>query len=355
MPAFTGPGSVYGMVHLAGRALPSLPSVPVLHPPVGMPGWRVPFVGGGAINEEHLAWKTTTVGGRRANYGVAGDGLPVLFLHGWGLGQHSYKRALKRLVRMGCRVYAPAMPGFGGTVDLPQDEVDLEGYAAWVAGFLDAVGEQEAVFVIGHSFGGAVATQFAHDNPDRVNYLVLINAVGGGTWLRSGSRVRSLAERPLWDWLLAFPLDVFPFLGAARLGRVVIEDALPNLVRNPLGMWRAVGIARAADLTAELRELKASRLPIVALHGDRDSVIPKASFDALCAAIDAAGVTVSGHHSWLLADPDAFGEVLANSVEVARVAREFGLAGAGAPPAPAAPPAAPPDDPRQDPPESAAG
>jgi len=32
-------------------------------------------------------------------YGVAGEGLPVLFLHGWALGQHSYKRALKRLVQ----------------------------------------------------------------------------------------------------------------------------------------------------------------------------------------------------------------------------------------------------------------
>ena len=49
----------------------------------------------------HLVWKRTTVDGRTALYGVAGEGTPVLFLHGWGLGQHSYKRALKRLVRMG--------------------------------------------------------------------------------------------------------------------------------------------------------------------------------------------------------------------------------------------------------------
>lgn len=300
--------------------------MPRPHFPVGMPGWRIPFISSGPVHDEHLTWKTTTVAGRRANYGVAGEGLPVLFLHGWGLGQHSYKRALKRLVRMGCRVYAPALPGFGGTADLPGEEIDLEGFAAWVAGFLDAVGEHE-VFLIGHSFGGAVATQFAFEHPDRANYLVLINAVGGGMWFKSGSRVRSLAERPLWDWFISFPLDVFPFVGAAQLGRVVIEDALPNLVRNPLGMWKAAAVARNADLTAELRDLKASGIPIVALHGERDNIIPKASFDALCAAIGSTGLTVSGHHSWLLADPDTFGEVLANSVAVARVAREFGMAG----------------------------
>ena len=62
-----------------------------------------------APRPDHLVWERTTVSGRPALYGVAGDGLPVLFLHGWGLGQHSYKRALSRIVRMGTRVYAPAL------------------------------------------------------------------------------------------------------------------------------------------------------------------------------------------------------------------------------------------------------
>jgi hypothetical protein len=32
---------------------------------------------------------------------------------------------------------------------------------------------------------------------------------------------------------------------------------------------------------------------------------------------------VPGNHSWLLADPDAFGEVMTNVIEVARLAREM--------------------------------
>ena len=116
--------------------------------------------------------------------------------------------------------------------------MDLAGYAAWVAGFLDAVGVDEPVFVIGHSFGGGVAIQLAHDFPDRVSYLVLVNSVGGSTWLQAGSRIRSMAERPLWDWGLAFPGDLLPLRGVAGLGRVMLEDALPNVLRNPLGLWR---------------------------------------------------------------------------------------------------------------------
>src|SRR5215218_7796952 len=130
------------------------------------------------LRADHLVWKRTMVHGRTALYGEAGEGLPVLFLHGWGLGQHSYKRALKRLVQLGCRVFAPALPGFGGTAELPKDEFSLVGYAAWVERFLQAVEVDEPVFLMGHSFGGGVAIQFAHDHTKRVRTLVLVNSVG---------------------------------------------------------------------------------------------------------------------------------------------------------------------------------
>src|SRR6516165_870950 len=157
---------------------------------------------------DHLVWDTVMVDGRPIHYGVAGEGLPVLFVHGWALGQHSYKRALKRLVRLGCRVYAPALPGFGGSAPLPAESFNLAGYAAWLGAFLAGVGVTEPVFAVGHSFGGGVATKLAHDFPDRVGYLVLINSVGGRTWLQAGNKVRSMAERPLWDWAVNFPCDL---------------------------------------------------------------------------------------------------------------------------------------------------
>src|SRR5436190_21359514 len=112
---------------------------------------------------EHLVWRKAPVSGRQALYGVAGEGLPVVFLHGWALGQHAYKRALKRLVRLGCQVYAPALPGFGGSAPLPPERCNLAGYAAWLDAFLAEVGVDEPVVAVGHSFGGGVATKLAHD------------------------------------------------------------------------------------------------------------------------------------------------------------------------------------------------
>jgi pimeloyl-ACP methyl ester carboxylesterase len=247
----------------------------------------------------------------------------VLFLHGWGLGQHAYKRAMKRLVQLGCRVFAPALPGFGGTAELPKAQFSLQGYAAWIEQFLQAVEVDEPVFLMGHSFGGGVAIQFAHDMPRRVRTLVLVNSVGGSTWRAGESTIRSMAQRPLWDWGIHFPRDILPIPQITRVLPVVLEDALPNLLRNPWNLWRVGNLARQADLTLELEELKRRRLPVVVLWGEDDRIIPKASFDALCAAIGAEGEVVAGNHSWLLADPDAFGEVMTNVLEVAKLARSM--------------------------------
>ena len=260
---------------------------------------------------DHLVWSRTIVDGRPALYGVAGEGLPILFLHGWGLGQHAYKRALKRLVNLGCKVYAPALPGFGGTADLPGESLTFDGYAAWVAAFLDALGVHEKVFVVGHSFGGGVSIQLAHDFPDRVRYLVLVNSLGG-----------AMPGRKLWDWGIHFPGDLVPF-SMRQVLPVVLEDALPNIVRNPRAMWKVANLARSADLTEELEQLKERELPVVVLWGDKDKIIPKTAFDALCTAIGKEGEVIRGNHSWLLADPDAFVEVITNDIEVAKMARHM--------------------------------
>ena len=268
--------------------------------------------------EHHLTWSTTTVQGRPARYGTAGEGPPLLFLHGWGLGYRSYKRSLKRLVALGLQVYAPGLPGLGGTPDLPKEDFSLDGYADWVAAFLDALGCETPVTVVGHSFGGGVAISFAHRHPDRVRRLVLINSIGGAVWSESERR-RHLAERPLWDWGLHLQADVMPWRQLRRVVPVILEDVVPNVLRNPRGIARVAGLARRADLRAELADLRDRRLPVVVLWGEEDKLLPKLSFEAIKEALGGGCVTVPGRHGWLLADPEAFGEVMTNVIDVANL------------------------------------
>ncbi|MGB8859607.1 MAG: alpha/beta fold hydrolase [Ilumatobacteraceae bacterium] len=268
----------------------------------------------------------TFVQGRAAGYSVAGEGLPVLLLHGWALAQHTYRDVIETIAAQGCQVIAPAMPGFGGTDDLPGKEFSLRGYAQWVAELLDALDIEEPAVVVGHSFGGGVAVRFAHDFRTRVRSLVLVNSIGGSSW-RSGRTLRSITERPLWDWGLHFPGDVWPLRQATRVLPVVAEDLLPNLLRNPRAIVKVANLARRADLRRELEALRDSGLSISIIWGTRDGIIPRESFEALCVASGVEGTVVEGSHSWLLADPRQFGEVITNDVRVAQAARDLELKG----------------------------
>jgi surfactin synthase thioesterase subunit len=103
------------------------------------------------------------------------------------------------------------------------------------------------------------------------------------------------------------------------------------LLRNPRAVVRASKLARDADLTAELDTLKERRLPVVVLWGEQDRILPKETFEELCRRLGTEGSVVSGSHSWLLADPDQFAEVLTNAVSVAEMARELEERSAGKP------------------------
>jgi pimeloyl-ACP methyl ester carboxylesterase len=240
-----------------------------------------------------------------------------VFLHGWGLSGRTYRASLKRLLAQGLRVWAPALPGFDGSAALPGD-AGLVDYAAWVDAFCAAVNIAEPVVLMGHSFGCGVAIQTAHGYPTRARALVLINSIVGSAWRHRGSLKQSIAERPLWDWGLHLPRDVLPIRQLRRVLPVIIEAAVPNAVRNPRAFWHAANVARYADLTDELDQLKQRRLPVVVLWGERDQIVTRASFDAMCAALGGPlSATVDGSHSWMLADPDGFGEVITNMLAIA--------------------------------------
>jgi pimeloyl-ACP methyl ester carboxylesterase len=266
-----------------------------------------------------LRFRRLRVDGRAAAYLEAdGGGKLVVFLHGWGLSHHAYRDAVRRLASTGVRVLAPAMPGFGGTAALPSDRRDLPAYAEWVGAFLDALNVRVPVLLVGHSFGGAVATLTAHRFPERVGALVLVNAVGGGTWTRDDGDVRLMAERPLWDWGVHLTADVRHPRRLARVLPVVVGEALPNLLLSPSSFVRAARLARRADVTDELNDLRRRGLPVVIVWSPRDQIVTEASIDALRDALgDAPTISVPGGHSWLISDPEHFGQVMTNVVAVA--------------------------------------
>jgi pimeloyl-ACP methyl ester carboxylesterase len=268
-----------------------------------------------------VRWHRTTLDGRVVVYGEAGDGPAVVFLHGWGLSARSYAQALPLIAAGGARVIAPALPGFGRSDALP-GEYTFEKLANWVDDLLDHLGVEEPAAFVGHSFGGAVATATAWHHEERVRSLTLVNSVGGSVWRTGSGGEQSLADRPLWDWGLRLPGE-FGKRHYRKVLPVVLRDVVGNALTNPGAVWRAADLARTADLREELATLAERGLPVSILWGSEDNVVPEATFLAMCEAVGAPGdIIEDAGHSWLLADPEGFGELVTNSLAVQRTLAE---------------------------------
>ena len=124
---------------------------------------------------------TVDAGGIKTNVLQAGDGPPVVLVHGSGPGVTGYANWRLTMPALAERfhVVAPDMVGFGYTERPAGLRCDVDMWADQVVGVLDALGLERAS-VVGNSFGGAIALRTAVRHPDRVDSLVLIATCGNG-------------------------------------------------------------------------------------------------------------------------------------------------------------------------------
>lgn len=127
-------------------------------------------------------------------YHEAGDGPPLLLLHGSGPGVTGWRNYRGNLAafaeRFRCLVLE--FPGFG--VSDPTEQHPMVAANGAVVRFLDGLGIRQAD-VIGNSMGGIVGTQVALAHPDRVRRLVTIGGIGRNVFSPSpGEGIRLLME-----------------------------------------------------------------------------------------------------------------------------------------------------------------
>ncbi len=228
----------------------------------------------------------TEVEGLSTRYLTAGEGSPLLLLHGVGDNALDWQWVMPALARKH-RVLALDFPGSGGSARPANDDYSPAFFTRFVAAFLDALGVDNAA-VLGNSLGGLVGLRLALSEPERVTALGLVASAGLGREVTYALRSLALPGygRLAVGWGKRPP-------GAAQraLGRSALLFARPRRVprewlKEQYRLARMQGFleAQLATVRAQVglrgqREVLTDRLaqlevPTIVVWGTRDRVVP---------------------------------------------------------------------------------
>ena len=113
--------------------------------------------------------------GARVAYGDAGDGPPLVLVHGSPAEGRAWGRVARHLQAF--RVFTPDLPGYGGSNPLPNG-AGTAAMADAVAAVVEvAAATAGTVWLAGHSYGGNVALHAALARRERIRGLVLFEPV----------------------------------------------------------------------------------------------------------------------------------------------------------------------------------
>jgi len=115
--------------------------------------------------------------GHQVVYRTAGQGPPVVLVHGMVNSSRHWQAVALRLARHHT-VIAPDLVGHGDSAT-PRGDYSLGAHAAVIRDLLSALGIERAT-VVGHSLGGGVAMVFFWQFPHRVERLALVSSGGLG-------------------------------------------------------------------------------------------------------------------------------------------------------------------------------
>ena len=237
--------------------------------------------------------RAETSGGPMA-YVDAGEGVPVLLLHGFPLSSHLW-RSFVPLLAQGSRVLAPDLIGCGDSRGRADAPLDLRSQAGYVRELLADLGIESAA-VVAHGSGGAIAQMLALDGVD-VRAMVLIDSLAFDLW--PTEEMRALLATPeeqrtpgLVRGIIERTLD----LGMQR-ERLPDEDL--REYQRPFAdhdgvraYFRATAQADSGLLAQADAGLGALDIPVLLLWGEDDASFPAAVAERLQDAMPTASLAL---------------------------------------------------------------
>ncbi|MDQ3627299.1 MAG: alpha/beta fold hydrolase [Actinomycetota bacterium] len=260
--------------------------------------------------EDGFELQYVVVHGHRRAFRRAGTGPALLLVHGLGCDSSTWLPALPALAEH-FTVVAPDLLGHGAS-DKPRGDYSLGGYANGMRDLLSLLRIDKAT-VVGHSFGGGVALQFAYQFPERAERIVLVAPGGMGSEVSVLLRALTLPGAGLAVAAAGLtPLRPFVRTGLRVLSRsriahlrdldevadVYASMCDPSARQAIRHATRQVVDWRGQVVTMTDRAYLTRLMPMCVVWGERDRVIPSRHARTVATCAPGAEVHVlerSGH------------------------------------------------------------
>ena len=206
----------------------------------------------------------------------------LLLIHGFTASTYVWREVAPRFAEEGFHVVAVDLLGFGFSEKPAWFEYTIEAQARMISRFMNRLGIGTAT-IVGSSYGGAVAATVALDYPERVEKLVLVNAVINDD-VKNHPILRLASVPVVGEIVTPFLVDSKRFMKLRMRGtlapvnhHLITNDRIDSLIR-PLS---AANAHRSVLMTS--RHWNANRIekdaqfikhPTLIIWGENDTVIP---------------------------------------------------------------------------------
>jgi len=268
---------------------------------------------------------TPEFGAVDTHYRVAGEGPPLLLVHGLMTSSYAWRYAFPELAA-DFRLYAPDLPGAGRT-DKPLDTTyDPAALASWIGAFQRAVDIRGAP-AVGNSLGGYLCMWLALSQPDALDSLVDVHSPGvptarlrvlrGVSILPGVQRlVAWLARRRPERWAHRHIHYYDESLKSREEGAVYGEPLSTREGSRAFAKYLTESLAtdRMADFVDRLEDRRRSGrgfpVPLLLLYAERDRMVPPEIGDRLAELVpDASLVRISEASHFVQVDaPERFAD-----------------------------------------------
>ena len=241
----------------------------------------------------------------RLHYLEAGEGDPILLIHGFPTSSHLYRNILPELAKTH-RAIALDLPGYGLS-DKPLDsKYDYEFYANTLSAFLDALGIGDTHLVV-HDLGGPAGLYWAIQNPTRVNRIAILNTL---VFPKVHWTVTAFLLALRTPGLRSFLTSPKGIVATMKLG-VVLKDRMNREALTPYtapfettparkALIKAGGGLGIGGLAKIAKKLPTLESPLRLIYGEKDRVLPDVAntmrrLQSLCPDAELTALPNAGH------------------------------------------------------------